>query len=165
MDIAQLLGFGVQQGASDCHLSSGEPPMLRLNGEIKKLDHPALSKQEVHAMVYDMMSDSQRRAFEERELHYPLVGLAGADAAVVRPDRRSHPFHFFQNIGVDLFDERAHSRERLASPVAQLGDLVGDPPGRFRARDFGLTGSLHVFFRLFPGAVSPDKATRTDTGR
>lgn len=35
MDIAQLLGFGVQQGASDCHLSSGEPPMLRLNGEIK----------------------------------------------------------------------------------------------------------------------------------
>src|SRR6476661_10099418 len=65
MDIAQLLGFGVQQGASDCHLSSGEPPMLRLNGEIKKLDHPALSKQEVHAMVYDMMSDSQRRIFEE----------------------------------------------------------------------------------------------------
>jgi twitching motility protein PilT len=65
MDIAQLLGFGVQQGASDCHLSSGEPPMLRLNGEIKKLDHPPLSKQEVHAMVYDMMSDSQRRIFEE----------------------------------------------------------------------------------------------------
>jgi twitching motility protein PilT len=65
MDLTQLLAFGVQQGASDCHLSAGEPPMLRLNGEIKKLDHPPLSKQEVHAMVYDMMNDAQRRVFEE----------------------------------------------------------------------------------------------------
>ncbi|WP_447979504.1 type IV pilus twitching motility protein PilT [Candidatus Nitrospira bockiana] len=65
MDIAQLLTFGVQQGASDCHLSSGEPPMLRLNGEMKKLDHPPLSKQEVHSMVYDIMNDAQRRLFEE----------------------------------------------------------------------------------------------------
>jgi len=66
MDIAQLLSFGVQQGASDCHLSAGEPPMLRLNGEMKKLDHPPLSKQEVHAMVYDIMNDAQRRIFEEQ---------------------------------------------------------------------------------------------------
>lgn len=66
MDIAQLLSFGVQQGASDCHLSSGAPPMLRLNGEMKKLDHPPLSKQEVHAMVYDIMNDAQRRVFEEQ---------------------------------------------------------------------------------------------------
>jgi twitching motility protein PilT len=65
MDIAQLLTFGVQQGASDCHLSSGEPPMLRLNGEMKKLDHPPLSKQEVHGMVYDIMNDGQRKLFEE----------------------------------------------------------------------------------------------------
>ena len=65
MDIAQLLTFGVQQGASDCHLSAGEPPMLRLNGEMKKLDHPPLSKQEVHGMVYDIMNDAQRKLFEE----------------------------------------------------------------------------------------------------
>ena len=66
MDIAQLLTFGVQQGASDCHLSSGEPPMLRLNGEMKRLDHPPLSKQEVHGMVYDIMTDAQRKLFEEQ---------------------------------------------------------------------------------------------------
>src|ERR1051325_1973594 len=65
MDIAQLLTFGVQQGASDCHLSAGEPPLLRLNGEMKKLDHPPLSKQEVHGMVYDIMNDKQRKLFEE----------------------------------------------------------------------------------------------------
>ncbi len=65
MDITQLLTFGVQQGASDCHLSSGEPPMLRIHGELKKLDHPALSKDDVHNMVFDMMNDNQRKVFQE----------------------------------------------------------------------------------------------------
>ena len=65
MDITQLLTFGVQQNASDCHLSSGEPPMLRVNGDLKKFDLPALSKEEVHALVYDIMNDSQRKTFEE----------------------------------------------------------------------------------------------------
>jgi twitching motility protein PilT len=65
MDITQLLTFGVQQGASDCHLSSGEPPMLRIHGELKKLDHAALSKDDVHNMVFDMMNDNQRKVFQE----------------------------------------------------------------------------------------------------
>jgi twitching motility protein PilT len=65
MDITQLLTFGVQQGASDCHLSAGEPPMLRIHGELKKLEHPALSKDEVHNMVFDMMNDNQRKTFQE----------------------------------------------------------------------------------------------------
>ncbi len=65
MDIAQLLTFGVKEGASDFHLSAGEPPMIRINGDLKKLDVPALTREEVHAMVYDMMSDAQRKTFEE----------------------------------------------------------------------------------------------------
>ncbi|HXV78432.1 MAG TPA: type IV pilus twitching motility protein PilT [Candidatus Binatia bacterium] len=65
MDITQLLAFGVEQGASDCHLSAGEPPMIRINGDLKKLDHPPLTQEEVHALVYDIMNDAQRKAFEE----------------------------------------------------------------------------------------------------
>lgn len=65
MDVTQLLAFGVEQGASDCHLSSGEPPMLRVDGDLKKLDHPPLTKEQVHALVYDIMTDSQRKTFEE----------------------------------------------------------------------------------------------------
>ncbi|WP_447974355.1 type IV pilus twitching motility protein PilT [Nitrospira sp. Kam-Ns4a] len=65
MDITQLLTFGVEQSASDCHLSAGEPPMLRIHGDLKKLDHPPLTKEEVHAMVFDMMNDAQRRVFQE----------------------------------------------------------------------------------------------------
>jgi len=65
MDITQLLAFGVEHGASDCHLSAGEPPMIRINGDLKKLDHPPLTREEAHELVYDIMNDSQRKAFEE----------------------------------------------------------------------------------------------------
>jgi twitching motility protein PilT len=65
MDITQLLAFGVEQGASDCHLSAGEPPMLRVQGDLKKLDHPALTQEQVHTLVYDIMNDAQRKAFEQ----------------------------------------------------------------------------------------------------
>ena len=65
MDIAQLLTFTVKEGASDCHLSAGEPPMLRISGDLKRIDLPALTMEDVHAMVYDMMSDAQRKSFEE----------------------------------------------------------------------------------------------------
>ena len=66
MDVTALLTFASQNGASDVHLSSGEPPMIRLHGEMKRLDHPALSKEKVHEMIYDIMNDSQRKSFEER---------------------------------------------------------------------------------------------------
>ena len=65
IDISKLLTFGVQQGASDCHISAGEPPMIRLHGDLKKLDHPPLTQDETHALIYDMMSDAQRKNFEE----------------------------------------------------------------------------------------------------
>src|SRR5256885_15636543 len=65
MDITQLLEFGVEHGASDCHLSAGEPPLIRIDGDLKKLESPPLSKEDVHTLVYDIMNDAQRKAFEE----------------------------------------------------------------------------------------------------
>jgi len=65
MDVTELLVFGVEQGASDCHLSAGEPPMIRIHGDLKKLDHPAMSREQVHALIYDIMGDAQRKTFEE----------------------------------------------------------------------------------------------------
>ncbi len=65
MDISELLTFAVKQGASDVHLSSGEPPMMRIHGDMKKLKLPSLDRREVHDMVYDIMNDKQRKTFEE----------------------------------------------------------------------------------------------------
>jgi twitching motility protein PilT len=66
VDITELLTFAARQGASDVHLSSGEPPMLRIQGDIKRIEHPALSRDEVHTMAFDVMNDAQRRIFQEK---------------------------------------------------------------------------------------------------
>lgn len=65
VDIAQLLAFAVKNKASDLHLSAGVPPMLRVDGDVKRVNMPALQHKEVHAMVYDIMNDKQRKDFEE----------------------------------------------------------------------------------------------------
>ncbi|MEE9549467.1 MAG: twitching motility protein PilT, partial [Candidatus Binatia bacterium] len=65
MDITKLLAFAVEQGASDCHLSSGEPPRVRISGDLKKLDHPVLTQEQVHSMLFDIMNDSHRKDFEK----------------------------------------------------------------------------------------------------
>ena len=67
MDITRLLAFAVEQGASDCHVSSGETPMLRIHGDLKKLDYSPLTPEEVHSLIYDIMSDNHRKTFEEKK--------------------------------------------------------------------------------------------------
>ncbi len=65
MDIATLLRFATDQGASDLHLSAGEPAMVRVNGEIRKVDAPPLKKEEIHTLLYDIFNDRQKAIFEE----------------------------------------------------------------------------------------------------
>ena len=65
MDITELLTFAHRSGASDVHLTAGEPPRVRINGDMKRLEHAALSAEEVHNMVFDIMSDALRRHFQE----------------------------------------------------------------------------------------------------
>ena len=65
MDISDLLTFSVKNKASDLHLSSGLPPMIRVHGDVRKINLPAMEHAEVHRMLYDIMNDSQRKVFEE----------------------------------------------------------------------------------------------------
>ncbi|MCC7328559.1 MAG: type IV pilus twitching motility protein PilT [Gammaproteobacteria bacterium] len=65
VDIAQLLAFSVKNNASDLHLSAGVPPMIRVDGDVKRINMPPLSHKEVHSMIYDIMSDKQRKDYEE----------------------------------------------------------------------------------------------------
>jgi len=65
MDIAELLAFVVKNKASDLHLSSGLPPMIRVHGDIRRINLPAMEHKDVHAMVYDIMNDGQRKFYEE----------------------------------------------------------------------------------------------------
>ena len=79
MDIAQLLAFGVKQGASDLHLSAGLPPMIRVDGDIRRINVPEMEHKQVHDMIYDIMSDKQRKDYEEfleTDFSFEIPGLA-----------------------------------------------------------------------------------------
>src|SRR5512135_2453702 len=65
MDISELLAFVVKNKASDLHLSSGLPPMIRVHGDVKRINLPAMEHKDVHSMLYDIMNDGQRKFYEE----------------------------------------------------------------------------------------------------
>ncbi|MEQ1636462.1 MAG: type IV pilus twitching motility protein PilT [Methylococcales bacterium] len=79
MDIAELLEFSFKNKASDLHLSAGLPPMIRVDGDIRRINIPALAHKEVHALIYDIMNDKQRRDYEEffeTDFSFALPGVA-----------------------------------------------------------------------------------------
>ena len=79
MDITELLAFSAKNNASDLHVSSGEPPMIRVDGDIKRINLPAMEHKDVHAMIYDIMNDKQRKDFEEfleADFSFEVPGLA-----------------------------------------------------------------------------------------
>ncbi|MFZ1343631.1 type IV pilus twitching motility protein PilT [Thiothrix eikelboomii] len=79
MDITQLLAFGVKNNASDLHLSAGLPPMIRVDGEMRRINLPVLEHKQVHGMVYDIMNDNQRKAYEEFwecDFSFEIPGIA-----------------------------------------------------------------------------------------
>jgi twitching motility protein PilT len=79
MDISELLAFSVKNKASDLHLSAGLPPMLRVHGDVRRLNVDALEHKEVHRMIYDIMNDGQRKVYEERleiDFSFSIPGLS-----------------------------------------------------------------------------------------
>ena len=79
MDISELLAFSVKNKASDLHLSSGLPPMIRVHGDVRRINLPPLEHKDVHGMIYDIMNDGQRKAYEELlevDFSFAIPGLA-----------------------------------------------------------------------------------------
>ena len=79
MDITQLLAFAVKNKASDLHLSAGLPPMIRVHGDVRRINIDALDHKQVHDMVYDIMNDMQRKQYEETlecDFSFEIQGLA-----------------------------------------------------------------------------------------
>ena len=79
MDITEMLAFCVKQNASDLHLSSGLPPMIRVDGDVRRINLPALTQSEAHSLVYEIMNDQQRKEYEEKletDFSFEVPGIA-----------------------------------------------------------------------------------------
>ncbi len=90
MDISELLAFSVKNSASDLHLSAGMPPMIRVHGEVRRINLPNLTHQDVHGMIYDIMNDGQRKSYEEAlecDFSFEIPGLARFRVNAFNQDR------------------------------------------------------------------------------
>ena len=67
VSVQRLLRFAIEQGASDLHLSAGDCPMLRIAGDLVRVDVPSLSPDEAHQLIFQVMNDLQRRTFQEHQ--------------------------------------------------------------------------------------------------
>ena len=79
MDISELLAFSAKQGASDLHLSAGLPPMIRVDGDMRRINLPAMEHKDVHSLIYEIMNDKQRRDYEEfleTDFSFEVPGVA-----------------------------------------------------------------------------------------
>lgn len=79
MDITDLLAFSAKQGASDLHLSAGLPPMIRVDGDVRRINLPEMDHKQVHGLIYDIMNDKQRKDFEEfleTDFSFEVPGVA-----------------------------------------------------------------------------------------
>lgn len=79
MDITELLAFSAKQGASDLHLSAGLPPMIRVDGDVRRINLPAMEHKQVHSLIYEIMNDKQRKDFEEfleTDFSFEVPGVA-----------------------------------------------------------------------------------------
>ena len=121
MDIGELLAFGAKNGSSDLHLSAGVPPMIRVDGDMRKINVPVLEHSEVHDMVYDIMNDKQRKDYEEFlecDFSFEIPGLARFRVNAFNQNRGAGAV--FRTIPSDIL-----SLEQLGAPkiFEELADI------------------------------------------
>ena len=124
MDIAELLAFSVKNKASDLHLSAGLPPMIRVDGDVRRINIPALDHKSVHGLVYDIMSDKQRRDYEEYlevDFSFEIPGLARFRVNAFNQNRGAAAV--FRTIPSEIL-----SLEDLAAPKV-FKELIDQPQG------------------------------------
>jgi len=124
MDISELLAFSVKNKASDLHLSAGLPPMIRVDGDIRRINVPALDHKMVHSLIYDIMNDKQRKDYEEFyecDFSFAIPGLARFRVNAFNQDRGSAAV--FRTIPSDIL-----SLEDLGAP-AIFKELANQPRG------------------------------------
>ena len=141
VDIAQLLAFAVKNNASDLHLSAGVPPMIRVDGDVKRVNMPPLTHKEVHSMVYDIMNDKQRKV---------LRGVLRDRLFVRDPEPRALPRQRLQ----------PEPRRRRRVPQHPVADQVARRPERAE----GVQGPVHAAARPRAGD-RPDRLRQVHDAR
>ena len=90
MEITELLKFAVRNKASDLHLSAGMPPLIRVHGNVRRLNVDPLPHAKVHEMVHSVMTDAQKKVFDEHQdcdFSFEIDGLSRFRVNAFRQNR------------------------------------------------------------------------------
>ena len=153
MDIAELLAFSVKHNASDLHLSAGLPPMIRVDGDIRRINVPVLDHKSVHELVYDIMNDKQRKDYEEFfevDFSFEIPGWHGSVS--MRSTRTAAPPRCFVRFRRRSSVWRSSTARRYSRTSATTrGPGAGDRPDRFgQVDDAGRDDGLQERYRVRP---------------
>ncbi len=69
MDITQLLALSIKEGASDSHLSAGLPPILRIDGDLVRMDLPVLKPKQVAELIHELKKQGLGIFLIEHDIH------------------------------------------------------------------------------------------------
>lgn len=134
MNITELLAISVKNNASDLHLSSGLPPMIRVDGDIRRLNMSSLNHQQVLALIHESMNDRQRLEYDthmEVDFSFEKEGFA-----------RFRVNAFVQNRGASavfrIIPSNILSLDEINAPQI-CKDIIGQPTGMILVT--GTTGS------------------------
>ena len=133
MDITQLLAFSVKNNASDLHISAGQPPIIRVDGDMRRVNLPVLDHKAVHSMVYDIMNDKQRKSYEENwetDFSFEIPGVARFRVNAFNQNRGAAAvFRTIPSKILSLEDLNAPSIFRMISEKPRGLVLVTGPTG------------------------------------
>ncbi len=133
MDIGELLAFSVKNRASDLHLSAGLPPMIRVDGDVRRINVPAMQHKDVHDLVYDIMNDKQRKDYEEFlecDFSFEIPGLARFRVNAFNQNRGSGAvFRTIPSVILSLEDLKAPGIFKDISDYPRGVVLVTGPTG------------------------------------
>ncbi|MGI9228315.1 MAG: type IV pilus twitching motility protein PilT [Gammaproteobacteria bacterium] len=119
MDIEALLAFGVKNACSDLHLSAGLPPMMRVDGDIRRIGMPSLDHKQVHDLVCGIMNDRQRKDYEEYlecDFSFTVPGLARFRVNAAHQNRG--PFAVFRTIPTQILSLQALNAPAICKDIA-----------------------------------------------
>ena len=83
-----------EQKASDLHLATGNPPMLRINGELQRVDYPPLENDELKAMLYEIAPEYKIKVFEETgdvDFGYEIPNVSRVSARIFSTRKTASP--------------------------------------------------------------------------
>ena len=133
MDINELLSLTQNRAGSDLHLSSGNPPMMRVDGEIRPLDPDHLTGEAIESMVYPIMTEEQRARFEsEGEVDFSFEFNAESRFRVNVFTNRQGAAVVFRAIPSDILSLEDIGAPRIVKRMAELDKglvLVTGPTG------------------------------------